>query len=188
MPKTVQPVGLFVNHAVAQIAEACEQCGIRNVQLHGDEPPQFLANLLTQQAGIRIIKAHRLGPEGLDPLAEYVQQCAALKVELSACLIDAQVDGAYGGTGTTVPWDLLNKQYRHNDWPPLILAGGLNPENVADAIRAVQPWGVDVSSGVESTPANKDIRLVAQFIEAARSAFDEIGAGEHKSLDPVADI
>ena len=87
------------------------------------------------------------------------------------CLIDARVEGKHGGTGRIVDWELLGREYDRSEWPPLILAGGLTPENVADAIQAVKPWGVDVASGVESAPGVKDISLVEQFIRSAREAF-----------------
>ncbi len=188
LPEAVDPVGLFVNHSIDQITATCQQSGIRTVQLHGDEPPQLLAQLSSARTGIRIVHAHRLGLDGLDPLSQYVEECAALKGKLAACLIDARIEGAYGGTGTTVPWDLLNRQYRRIDWPPLILAGGLNPENVGDAIRIARPWGVDVSSGVESVTAIKDMRLVKKFINTARCAFEQVTAGDTSSLDSICDL
>ena len=83
-------------------------------------------------------------------------------------MIDARVEGRYGGSGHSPPWEVLNRDYRREAWPKLILAGGLNPENVSPAIRAVQPWGVDVASGVESAPGQKDLHRVAQFLRASR--------------------
>ncbi len=90
----------------------------------------------------------------------------------------------YGGTGKSLSWDLLRNEYQRAKWPPLILAGGLRPENVGEAIDAVRPWGVDVASGVESSPGIKDVALVARFIEEARRAFAKLNL-EIKARDPV---
>ena len=91
-------------------------------------------------------------------------------MSLDGCLVDSRVAGEYGGTGHTAPWDLLAGQYDSRRWPRLILAGGLTPDNVADAIRIVSPAGVDVASGVESSRGVKDLDLVASFVEAARGS------------------
>ncbi len=176
LPPGIEPVALFVNHEVQEIVKICGQSGIRTVQLHGDEPPTFLADLQAGMPDVRIIRAHRMGVEGLSPLRDYLQQCRQLDVELTACLIDARVEGAFGGTGESVPWDQLKREYQFDQWPPLILAGGLNPQNVGDATRAVRPWGVDVSSGVESSPAQKDLALVDRFLQSARIAAEEIAS------------
>ena len=174
LPNGLEPVGLFVNRTAESIHEICRQCMLRTIQLHGDEPPDVLAKLRGFCEDYRIIRAYRLGPEGLSALAEYLGRCRKLGVELSACLIDAHVKGKYGGSGRTVAWDVLRKQYDREHWPPMILAGGLHPNNVAEAIRTVRPWGVDVASGVESTPGQKEISLVERFIAAARTAFESV--------------
>ena len=106
----------------------------------------------------------------LTGLASHLGECQSAGVTLAGCLIDSRVPGAYGGTGQIVPWKSLANEYQRIDWPPLILAGGLTADNVAEAIQAVQPWGVDVASGVEASPAVKDLQLVARFIENARNA------------------
>jgi phosphoribosylanthranilate isomerase len=108
--------------------------------------------------------------DSLEGLAEHLADCQARACRPAGCLIDARVDGAYGGTGQTVPWDVLARIYHHPEWPALILAGGLNPENVATAIVTVRPWGVDVASGVESSPGIKDLDQVRRFISNARTA------------------
>ena len=170
LPQEIEPVGLFVNHAVEEIRDICDQCNIRTVQLHGDEPPQLLADLQADNAELKIIRAYRMGTEGLDPLAEYIADCDRLNVKIFACLIDARVEGMYGGSGQTVPWDRVVAEYHQDDWPRLILAGGLTPENVSQAVQTVSPWGVDVAGGVESTPAGKDLKRVERFITTAREA------------------
>ena len=122
--------------------------------------------------GVKLIRAFRIGEEDLAAVAEYLEGCREVGVSLEACLIDARVEGKFGGTGRTASWDLLSREYQQDVWPRLILAGGLGPENVADAIHAVRPWGVDVASGVESAPGKKDLQQVRRFIENARKAND----------------
>ncbi len=161
----VQPVGVFVNHSIAEIRRICETCQIGTVQLHGDEGPDVAADLL----GLQIIRAFRVGSDGLDAVAAELEAYERLGVPLMAGLVDARVDGSYGGTGLTAPWDLVARDWLPV-WPPLILAGGLNSRNVADGIAAVRPWGVDVAGGVESAPGVKDLGLVREFVDAARGA------------------
>jgi phosphoribosylanthranilate isomerase len=163
LPPAVEPVGVFVNHSVEEITAICRMCRLKTVQLHGDEPPETVAAL----SSFRVIRAFRVGAGGLGEVAHDLDQCRRLGVLPWACLIDARVEGAYGGTGMVAPWELLRREYDFHDWPPLILAGGLHPQNVAEAIRVVQPWGVDVAGGVESTLACKDIPLVRKFVEEA---------------------
>lgn len=154
LPPTVIPVGLFVNEAPERVAEVLAHCGLQLAQLHGDEPPAALAALEG-----RAYKAFR-GP-GVAHAAY-----AAAGPGQPAFLVDAQVAGAYGGTGHTADWAAaraLAAQY------PLMLAGGLTPENVAAAIAAAQPWGVDVASGVERAPGLKDHAKVRAFVEAAKN-------------------
>jgi phosphoribosylanthranilate isomerase len=97
-------------------------------------------------------------------VGEYLTACRRLGALPWACLIDANVPGSFGGTGQLAPWDVIRREYKRSDWPPLILAGGLRPDNVSAAIAAVAPWGVDVAGGVESSIACKDIELVRKFV------------------------
>ncbi|MFN0056038.1 MAG: phosphoribosylanthranilate isomerase [Planctomycetales bacterium] len=166
LPSGLEPVGVFVNASLAEVRETCQRCGLRSIQLHGDEPPEMVAAL----RDYRVLRAFRVGDEGLSGVADYLEECRRLGGLPWRCLIDARVAGAYGGTGHTAPWDVLHAEYRRDDWPPLILAGGLRPENVSAAIRTVLPWGVDVAGGVESGVACKAIDLVRQFVESARAA------------------
>lgn len=166
LPRVVEPVGVFVNHSVDEIHSICRRCDIGIVQLHGDEPPEFVAAL----SPFRVIRAFRVGADGLGEIAAYLELCRRLDTLPWACLIDARVEGTYGGTGQTAPWDLIKRDYNSQGWPPLILAGGLHAGNVAAAIQAVRPWGVDVAGGVESAVACKDVSLVRKFVESARSA------------------
>ena len=164
LPDDVEPIALFVNATADRIFDVCKSCGIRTIQLHGDEPPEF-ARLLQ---GLQVVRAFRLGEGELPSVASDLERYRMLGVPLRACLIDSRVEDAYGGTGHTAPWEALASGWQA-DWPPLILAGGLQPANVCEAVSAVRPWGIDVSSGVESSPGVKDLDRVAEFIANARS-------------------
>jgi len=170
LPSEIESVGLFVNHELNDVVDTAQQCGLTMIQLHGDEPPEFLAELKGCSADVRILRALRVDDSGLAEVTEYLAECRKLDVCLAGCLIDARVDGEYGGTGHTAPWDLLAGQYDADQWPRLIVAGGLHPGNLADAIRVTRPFGVDVASGVESERGVKDLALVENFIQAARQA------------------
>ncbi len=144
-------VGVFVNASAGMICATMETLGLSLVQLHGDETPEMLAVL-----DGKAFKAFRGVPQSLDGFS---------REEAPALLVDASVKGSYGGTGVTADWDRaaeLAKQY------PLLLAGGLTPENVAEAIEQVQPWGVDVASGVESSPGEKDPTKMRAFVQTVR--------------------
>ncbi|MEX1098243.1 MAG: phosphoribosylanthranilate isomerase [Planctomycetales bacterium] len=169
LPESIAAVGVFVNASAADILATSAAAGIATAQLHGDEPPALLAELRQRNPSLRLIRAHRFGAEGIEPLVSYLEECRRLDAVPDACLIDADVPGAYGGTGRTVAWDALAEACRSVELPPLILAGGLTPENVSRGIAAVAPWGVDVAGGVESSPGDKDAALVARFIAAARA-------------------
>lgn len=164
----VEPVGLFVNHSLDEVVPIVRECGLRTLQFHGDETPEFLAAVAMAVPEVRLIRAFRIGPEGCAAIGPYAAECAAHGVDLWACLIDARADGAYGGTGKLAPWRVIADEYRRHEWPRLILAGGLTDANVAEAIAAVDPWGIDVSSGIESSPGVKDRARTAAFVRAAR--------------------
>lgn len=155
LPPLVTAVGLFVNEPPARIREMVEFCGLNTVQLHGDEEPDQCC-----YPPCRVIKALRLRGD------MQASQFAAYTV--SALLLDAFVPNTFGGTGHRCDWvqaATVASQHR------VILAGGLNPENVAEAVRQVRPYGVDVSSGVEEKPGQKDPEKVARFIRTAKEAF-----------------
>jgi phosphoribosylanthranilate isomerase len=157
---------VFVNHSLDEIREICATTGIRTVQLHGDESPEFAAAL----TGLDVIRVYRIGSGDFSHVAADVEQCGRLGVTLKACLVEPKVAGHYGGSGAVAPWDAIVASWNRTDWPPLLLAGGLNPDNVSAAVLRVRPWGVDVASGVESSPGTKDPSLVARFIRAARES------------------
>ncbi|MBN1440926.1 MAG: GNAT family N-acetyltransferase [Anaerolineales bacterium] len=175
-PRTAS-AGVFVNHPPADVIRIVKRCGLDAVQLSGDEPPQALAAL--SEAGIRAFKAVR-APIGEDALA---RMAAA---DEPALLLDANVAGRYGGTGRTADWDWARTVAARR---PVFLAGGLTPENVGDAVRAVRPWGVDTASGVESAAGKKDRGRVAAFIDSARRAERGLAARiEPARIEDAAEI
>jgi len=146
-------VGLFVNASVAEVRTTIETCGLSLAQLHGDETSEMLDAL-----NGKAFKAFRGVPQSINGFA---------RSDAPELLVDAAVKGAYGGTGVIADWSAaaeLAKQYS------MLLAGGLTPDNVADAVRQVNPWGVDVASGVESSPGQKDPSKMKAFVQAVRSA------------------
>ena len=169
LPAGVLKVGLFVNTPAEQIDRVWCEVGLDLIQLHGDEPPEFLRQLIPRP----VMRAFRLGEEGLAPILAYLGACRELECLPKLVLIDSFRKGQYGGTGATADWATA-RQYPSQHWhPPLVLAGGLTGENVAEAIRAVRPSGVDTASGVESEPGRKDPELVGRFVRSAREGFGE---------------
>ena len=152
LPPFLTKVGVFVNQELDEILDIQERTGINAVQLHGDETPEF-CKLLTST----IIKAIRVKDHNdLDRLAQYPVQ---------AILLDTYSDAEYGGTGKSFDWGILDN---NTITEKIILSGGLNPDNVAEAVRVVRPYAVDVSSGVEAEPGKKDREKLKKFIEAIR--------------------
>lgn len=167
LPPFVEPVGLFVNRPLHECRAHCLDLGIRTIQWHGDEhelfdpfPCQLIPAFSVKEA------------KDLDAIQDYVNGAWELGYLPQAVLIDAKADGLYGGTGQTAPWQLLAG---FDPGVPLILAGGLSADNVAEAVRVVKPYGVDVASGVEKEPGKKDVDKVKQFIDNARAAAAELG-------------
>jgi phosphoribosylanthranilate isomerase len=153
LPPFVTAVGVFVDPSREEVLRAVDASGVGMVQLHGDEPPELCASL-----PLPVLKAVRLQTShDLAALASY---------EVQAFLLDAPTAG-YGGSGRTCDWGLAAEVARELR---VVLAGGLGPDNVAEAVRTVRPWAVDVASGVESAPGAKDPALVARFVERAKEA------------------
>ena len=159
LPVSVRKVGLFVNATAPEIFDTLDRTGLDTVQLHGDESREFAAQFFGR---VQVWKAFRIrDAAALDRVNPYFEVCDAI-------LLDADVPGAHGGTGVRFDWTLAD---RIRALPkPVIIAGGLRPENVAEAVRLFAPWGVDVSSGVESAPGKKEIFKVQQFVRIAKSA------------------
>ena len=149
----IKLVGVFVNSSVEEVKDILETCSLDLAQLHGDETPEMM-----MQLDGRAFKAFRGIPENINGFE---------RQDAPAFLIDASVKGVYGGSGVTADWNgaaELAKKY------PLLLAGGLTPENVAEAVGRVKPWGVDVASGVESAVGEKDAGKMVEFVKAVRAS------------------
>lgn len=168
LPPGVCKVGVFVNAPADEIRRTAESVPLDLVQLHGDEPPEFLREIRP----LPIMRAVRMQND-LSPLDAYLAACHRLVAMPRMLLVDARCADQFGGTGTTVDWDLLAQNRQHFRGMPLVLAGGLTPENVSAAIATVRPWAVDVASGVEIAPATKSPDLVGRFVCAAKKAFHQ---------------
>jgi phosphoribosylanthranilate isomerase len=156
LPPLVAKVGLFVNATAEYIREVVDTTGIDTLQLHGDESPEFC-----RAFRLKVIKAFRVKDlSSLESLPAY---------KIDACLLDAFVADKQGGTGETFNWELARVATRLSS--RVILAGGLTPANVAEAVRQVRPYAVDVSSGVEAKPGRKDPQKLRDFIQSAKAAW-----------------
>lgn len=185
VPAGVDRVGVFVDAPEALVGEAAERLGLTHLQFHGSESPEACA-----AAPLPVIKAFRVAAQGVSDEAvgpaagtrltdnaigaagwqarpDLACRIGRYRGAIAAVLLDTFVPRAPGGTGRVFDWAQLESL---PSWAPVILAGGLDACNVAEAIRAAQPSGVDVSSGVESTPGQKNPRLIADFIGAVRAA------------------
>lgn len=149
--------GVFVNPSLDEVARAVDEEGLTMVQLHGDEGPALCAEV-ARRTGAKVIKALRVR-SGAD-----VRAAEAFRTDFH--LLDAHRPGTPGGTGESFEWELAAQ---HRPPIPVILAGGLRPETVREAIEVTHPYAVDVATGVESSPGVKDPALVAAFLDAARS-------------------
>ena len=169
LPAAVEKIGVFVDSQLEEISETVDACCLTGVQLHSEDGPELPARLRERfGVGLRILRAVHFG-------AGVVERVHRIHTDpnVDAILVDSRTPTAVGGTGVAFDWVQASKtlfgntdtsQYR------LIAAGGLKPGNVAEAIRTLRPWGVDVSSGVESAPGRKDPRRVQEFIANARAA------------------
>ncbi len=160
-------VGLFVDRPIAELAKTILDVGCMDtIQLHGEEPPEYLLDCLRFQPSLRVVRAFRLSETAsVDRMIAYLDRADRLGCPPFAILVDAHVPGQAGGTGRSLPPEILG---RLPDHPRLILAGGLDPSNVADKMALVRAWMVDVASGVESSPGIKDIAKVSAFVAEAR--------------------
>jgi phosphoribosylanthranilate isomerase len=156
LPPFVTAVGLFVNETIANVRGISREVGLELVQLSGDETPEYAAALaLPHFKALRVTDANAL-----------VESARGFS-QVRGILLDAYVPGSYGGTGMTLDWNTLAQL---DLGVPLVLAGGLNPGNVGEAIRTVKPWAVDVSSGVEVRRGEKDSDLIRAFVRTAKQA------------------
>jgi phosphoribosylanthranilate isomerase len=153
LPPFVTFVGLFVNETAKNIENICRYCGLNAVQLHGNEPPGFLDKLKRY----KVIKAFRIKNErDINPINKY---------KSDAVLLDGYAENKMGGSGAAFDWKIVKKVKTSS---PIIIAGGLTHVNVSRAIKIANPYGVDVSSGVEIRPGKKDRKLIKKFIDAVK--------------------
>lgn len=156
LPKQIDQIGVFANSSVEEICQIVEFAGLTGVQLHGDESPEFCHQLRSMLPGIEIIKALRIkNSQALEQVQIYFSSVDTL-------LLDAYNPQMLGGTGATLDWKTLQQFQPGCPW---LLAGGLTPDNVLDALKQVKPNGIDLSSGVERAPGDKDLDKVAKLFE-----------------------
>ena len=155
LPPFVTVVGVFIGEDPT-IAAIADGCGVQVIQLHGGESEEFAISLSPRPV-IRVIHASDAG--AIEAIPSYASA--------SAILLDTSVAGKLGGTGRTFDWDIAVRAKEYGK--PIILAGGLNPVNVAAAVAKVGPYAVDVASGVESSPGKKDYRLMKEFVRNVRA-------------------
>ena len=164
LPPEVEKIGVFLNSAIGDIELAVQSCALTGVQLHWDVEPETTANLRSRLGpAIRILRVAHFGPE--------TESHRSLRdTNVDAVLIDSRTATAVGGTGVPFDWDSSRALFQNAAASTrLVLAGGLTPANVSEAMTKLHPWGVDVVSGVESQPGRKDREKVRAFIAAARS-------------------
>jgi phosphoribosylanthranilate isomerase len=158
LPPFVSSVGVFVDADLESVRQIAGFCGLGWVQLHGNESPDYCRAL-----ELNVLKAIRVkGRQSIETMAAY-KHC------VKGFILDAYVKGQAGGTGKSLDWNLAKEAKKHG---PIILSGGLTPEDVRKAINEVRPYGVDVSSGVESSPGMKDHDKIRRFVEQARLVGD----------------
>jgi phosphoribosylanthranilate isomerase len=174
LPESLEKIGVFVDAGFEEMVRTVVECGLTGVQLHQSGDPALAVRLrdhLTAR-GIqpRILQVLHYG----DDLAEQIQ-AVQTNPAIDAVLVDSRTATAVGGTGIAFDWQAARAVFAAAS-KHLVAAGGLNPQNVAEAIRTLRPWGVDVVTGVESTPGKKDPEKVKAFVAAARAAFVKIQA------------
>ena len=156
--------GVFVNATLDEVALAADRFSLDLLQLHGDEGPAYCREV-ARRTGCRVMKAARVKD------AASIRRLEPFRTDFH--LLDAHARGAYGGTGTTFDWDLVQG---HRLGVPVVLSGGLTPDNVGQAVAEVRPFGVDTASGTEAAPGRKDPEKVAAFFRAVSAADGEAAA------------
>ena len=158
--RKVELAGVFVNAALDEVAEIADLCSLSLVQLHGDEGPAYCAEV-ARRTGARVVKAVRVRDR------HSLRALGAYRDRVDFHLVDAYVEGMRGGTGETFAWELLAERHSR---VPLILSGGITPDNAAAAVAAVHPFAVDSASGTEASPGVKDPAKVTALIRAVEQA------------------
>jgi phosphoribosylanthranilate isomerase len=172
LPKTVETIGVFVDATVEEIYSAVRMCHLTGVQLHWDAAADLPGRLKARLGReLRVLRVVHFGEGVAERAAAYGKD-----LNVDGVLIDSRTAAAAGGTGVAYDWKLAAKTvFKNAKERRLVVAGGLTPENVGEAIGALRPWGVDVVSGVEAEPGRKDAEKVREFVKRAR-------AGEEKEL------
>jgi phosphoribosylanthranilate isomerase len=170
LPPFVTPVGVFWDHPAGHVKAVAEACGLRALQFHGDEAPEDLADYT-----LPVIKTVKMPPAStLEGLPEYRMreggQMLRYRAVASAILLDSAARWSEGEAREPLEWTLARTLTAGDHATPIILSGGLTPDNVARAVAVVRPYGVDVNSGVESAPGRKDAEKVRRFVAEARRA------------------
>ncbi|HEY0630829.1 MAG TPA: phosphoribosylanthranilate isomerase [Thermoleophilaceae bacterium] len=160
MRRRLEVVGVFLNAPLDEVVEIADLCSLTAVQLHGEEGPTYCGEV-GHRTGCKVIKAARVRDRAS------VQALRAFRVGVDYHLLDAYAEDAAGGTGTTFSWDLAKER---GAGPPLILSGGITPDNVGEAITAVRPYAVDSASGTEASPGVKDPAKVTALVRAVQQA------------------
>ncbi len=198
LPPVLEKIGVFVDASFNEIASTVESCSLTGVQLHFDAPPELSVQLRERfGSALRIVRTVHFDllqsgdfkGRGITPYMSGPEPAGALAPEASfsdpkidAFLIDSRTGTATGGTGIPFDWDLAaTTLFQIANARKCIAAGGLAPDNVAEAIAALRPWGVDVVSGVESRPGRKDPTKVRAFIANARAAALKLSTGDLRS-------
>ena len=161
LPPFISRVGVFVDTDLDQVKKIVANAGLTQVQLHGNESVDYCRELKKWNRGLTVCKSFLVGPEGME------QSLTPYYSVIDCILFDTYVKGKDGGTGQTFDWDMLDRQSVD---VPMILAGGLNPDNVGEAIKKTAPYAVDVNSGVEDRPGEKNHDLLARLIAIVRKA------------------
>lgn len=157
LPPFVSKVGVFVDEEAEAVQKIAKECGLNSLQFHGKESPVYCSAF---KGAYKVIKAFRVSADfKLETLRGY---------EVDGALLDTYIEGRAGGSGLTFDWKIA-REVKVSSMRPLILSGGLSPENVAQAISETEPFAVDVSSGVEISPGKKDGEKMREFIRAAKS-------------------
>lgn len=160
LPENIDKIGVFANSTLLEIAQIVADSGLTGVQLHGDESPDFCYQVRQVLPNVEIIKALRIrSREDFDTAATYTTKVHTL-------LLDAYHPQQLGGTGKTLDWNMLEEFSPSCPW---FLAGGLTPDNIVEALNRVKPSGIDLSSGVERTPGDKDLDKVGQLFAQLRT-------------------
>jgi phosphoribosylanthranilate isomerase len=175
LPATVEKIGVFVQAELEEIVSAVQRSGLTGVQLHWDAPEELPARLRARLGPeLRVLRVVHFSAE---TAAEHAARIAehGRNPHVHAVLVDSRTATAAGGTGVAFDWELARTSLLQYDGAPtrMIAAGGLNPANVAEAILALRPWGVDAVSGVEAAPGRKDAAKVREFVRRAREGHSK---------------